>query len=153
MRPVYTVQINCDLGRTMPERVDQATTWLASAVLINSQDYTPYKEGTLLRTAHAERVSVNERDLVYVGRYARYIWEGKRMVNAATGKGPAWIPSIPGYRFPKGSHLVPTTDPLHYTRDTHALAQDHWVMAAETVYGDTWRRGVGEILTHGHTNI
>ena len=64
---------------------------------------------------------------------ARYLYYGKRMVNAATGKGPRWIPGV-GYRWPRGAKLVATSEPLNYTTTFHPLAGPYWdkrLVAAE----------------------
>jgi len=64
---------------------------------------------------------------------AYYLYYGNRMVNAKTGKGPAYIPGV-GYRWPRGATLVPTSDPLNYTTTFHPLAGPFWdkrMVAAE----------------------
>ena len=57
--------------------------------------------------------------------YARYLHEGKVMVNAATGKGPAYIPGV-GYRYRKGTTLVATDRPLDISRAKNKDAGPYW---------------------------
>ena len=56
---------------------------------------------------------------------AYYLYFGRRMVNAKTGKGPMYIEGV-GYRWRRGSVLVPTSQPLHYTTTFHPLAGPYW---------------------------
>lgn len=74
-------------------------------------------------------------EIVVLGPYAHYQYEGKKMVNAATGKGPALIPGV-GYRYKKGTILKVTGENLNYenSRKRNPLAGPHWdkrMMAAE----------------------
>ena len=49
--------------------------------------------------------------IIYPGPYARYLYYGKYMVNAATGKGPAHYVDAKEdehIKYPKGAKLVPT---------------------------------------------
>lgn len=66
--------------------------------------------------------------------YARYQYYGKVMVNAATGKGPAFIPGV-GYRYRKGTILKAINRGLQYGTTKNALAGPYWdrrMMAAES---------------------
>ena len=47
------------------------------------------------------------------------------MVNAATGKGPAYIPNV-GYRYRKGTILKATDRPLTYTTSKNPNAGPYW---------------------------
>jgi hypothetical protein len=47
--------------------------------------------------------------------YAKYLFYGKKMVNAKTGKGPRMIPGI-GPRYAKGTVLKVTGEDLKYTK-------------------------------------
>lgn len=84
--------------------------------------YMPYQSGML---ATKLKFQSGPHEITVVGPYARYLNEGKRMVNAITGKGPSLIPEI-GYRYKKGTVLRATQDPLHYDTAFHALAGSHW---------------------------
>ena len=68
-----------------------------------------------------------------LGPYARYQYFGKVMVNAKTGKGPAFIPGI-GFRFPYGSKLKATERDLEYDKSKNPRAGPFWdkrLVAAE----------------------
>lgn len=66
--------------------------------------------------------------------YACYQYYGKVMVNAKTGKGPAFIPGA-GYRYKKGTILKATDRDLKYDKTKNAQAGPFWdrrMMAAES---------------------
>ena len=83
--------------------------------------YMPALTGTL------EKLTVIQSDTLIVTEspYVQYVYYGNRMVNAATGKGPRWIPGV-GWRWPKNAKLIATSDPLHYTTTFNALAGPFW---------------------------
>lgn len=107
---------------------------LANQIKKDTTTYVPMLSGS-----QAERAYVDGNVLVYPGPYARYLWAGKVMVNAATGKGPANIPNV-GPRFPLGATLMPTARELTYTKDFHPKAQDHWFEASKRDNMDKWLR-------------
>nr|DAH93641.1 MAG TPA: Minor capsid protein [Caudoviricetes sp.] len=78
-------------------------------------------------------------EIVYTGDQARYLYEGKVMVDAATGKGPMNIPGV-GLRWHKGATLTPTAKDLVFTTDMHPQAQSHWMEASYKKNGDKWAR-------------
>lgn len=84
--------------------------------------YMPNVTGTLIKTM----VIQSSTKIVVDAPQAKYLYYGNRMVNSKTGKGPMWIPKIPGYRWPKGAKLVPTTTPLKYNTTHNPLAGPYW---------------------------
>lgn len=86
--------------------------------------------------------------IVYTGDQVNYLWEGVRMVNAATGKGPRYIPDV-GYRWPKGAQLRPTTTPLKYSTEMHPRAQSHWMDASERENGRKWAEYAERLIANG----
>lgn len=86
--------------------------------------YMPYRTGATIKLTQAQSPISGDAINTFVP-YGRYLHEGKVMVNAATGKGPAYIPNV-GYRFPKGSKLVATDRPLTYTTTKNPLAGPFW---------------------------
>lgn len=107
---------------------------LAHKVEEDTREYLPYKSGVF-----QNRTIVNGNSIYYNGPQAWYLWYGRRMVNAATGKGPRFIPNI-GYRWPAGAKLRPTSDPLHYTRTPHAKAGPAWIDRSEKANFNAWTR-------------
>ena len=83
--------------------------------------YIPMKTGML----HKQTLITSNSTITTFSPAARYLYYGKRMVNAATGKGPMKIPGV-GYRWPRGATLRPTNEPLHYTTTFSPLAGPYW---------------------------
>lgn len=71
------------------------------------------------------QTDIRKPEIVTDVPYGKYLFYGKKMVNAKTGKGPALIPGV-GYRYKKGTILKPTDSPLDYTRTKNPQAGPHW---------------------------
>lgn len=92
--------------------------------------YMPYRTGT---TATKLMFMRSTTEIEVAAPYARMLYHGKVMVNAKTGKGPAYIPNV-GYRYKKGTILKATNRDLTYTKTKNPLAGPFWdrtLMAAE----------------------
>lgn len=102
----------------------------------------------------ADTMSLNNRtfvrgnSIVYPGPYARFLYYGKRMVNAKTGRGPRYIPEV-GWRWPKGATLRPTEQDLHISTAVHKNATHHWMDAAKKRFMATWQKIATRIYTDG----
>lgn len=94
------------------------------------------------------RTYVKGSTIIYPGPYARYLYYGVRMVNAATGKGPRYIPEV-GWRWPKGATLRPTTTPLHISTAVHADATSRWMEASIARNMERWEEIGKRIYTDG----
>lgn len=116
---------------------------LANEIMKDSSPYVPALTGSLDRSAY----TVGNK-IIYPGPYARYLWYGKRMVNAKTGKGPRYIPNV-GYRWPKGAVLVPTGTDLVFTHGMHQNAQSHWIEGAKAQKMQKWEGIAARIVTDG----
>lgn len=101
-------------------------------VLRRIVEYMPYRSGATIKIMKIQ--SPVSRPYIHLAvPYARYLHEGKVMVNAKTGKGPMYIPNI-GYRYRKGTQLRATTRPLTYTTTKNQEAGPKWgerLMAAK----------------------
>lgn len=101
-----------------------------SNVLRRMQKYMPMQTGMF---ASKQTVVSSSTTITTTAPQAYYLYYGKRMVDSKTGKGPRKIPHI-GYRWNKGATLVPTSQPLNYTKTFNPLAGPYWdrrLMAAE----------------------
>ena len=74
----------------------------------------------------------------------RYLHEGKVMVDAATGKGPANIPGV-GYRFREGAKLMATDRALKYSNGRGA----QWVPITISAHKQEWVKEVKRIAGGG----
>ena len=122
-----------------------AQEWLAEQVLADCKPFMPMETGS-----QAQRSYVDEggKRVVFPGPYARYLYEGKVMVDSETGKGPMKIPDGSGgylLRFRKGATLVPTDRPLNYSTTANPQAGDHWFDAAKAANQDYWLERVKRI--------
>lgn len=95
--------------------------------------YMPYRTGATIKIMEAQS-PVSRPYINLATPYARYIHEGKVMVNAETGSGPPVIPNV-GPRWRRGTKLRATERPLTYTKTKNPEAGPHWgerLMAAES---------------------
>lgn len=95
--------------------------------------YMPYRTGATIKIMQAQS-PVDKPYINLSTPYARYIHEGKVMVNAETGSGPPVIPNV-GPRWRRGTKLKATDRPLTYTKTKNPEAGPHWgerLMVAES---------------------
>ena len=122
-----------------------AQEWLAEQVLADCKPFMPFQTGSMTQRSY---VAEGGKHVVFLGPYARMQYEGKVMVDAATGKGPMKIPDGSGgylLRFRKGATLVPTDRPLNYSTTANPQATDHWFDAAKAANQDYWLERVKRI--------
>lgn len=129
----------------MPELMDGNSASMVLAVQVE-KDTRPFVPALTMSLNQRTRVMGNK--VVYPGPYARYLYEGKVMVDSITGKGPANIPEV-GYRFRKGATLRPTDRDLTFSTSPHPQAQAHWFEASKQKNLEKWKRVAAEILTDG----
>lgn len=86
--------------------------------------YMPYRTGATIKLTQAQSPISGNAINTFVP-FARYLHEGKVMVNAKTGKGPAYIPNV-GYRYRRGTILKATNRPLTYTDTKNPNAGPFW---------------------------
>lgn len=115
---------------------------LANHVAKDTEPFVPFLNGDLTRNT-----KVIKSRVIYPGPYARYLYYGKRMVNAKTGKGPRYIKGV-GYRWPRGANLRPTDEPLHFTTKWHPQATAQWFEVSKAQNLDKWKRVAGKAIEH-----
>ncbi len=86
--------------------------------------YMPSRTGGFRERTRAANASMAGSGQIYagVGPMGRYLYQNRAMVDAATGKGPQFIPGV-GLRFERGARLRTTDRALHYT---NAAARPAW---------------------------
>lgn len=90
-----------------------------------------------------QRTHVKGNSIIYPGPYARYLYNGMKMVDSATGKGPMKFTDKNGnvvIRFKKGAVLRPTNEPLNIRTSVHRQAQSHWFEASKAQNLQKWVR-------------
>lgn len=113
---------------------------LAVQIMKDTEKFVPALTGNLSQRTHVEGSAI-----VYPGPYAKYLFYGKKMVNAKTGKGPMVIPGV-GPRWPKGATLVATNEDLSFGKGMHPLATSHWIEASKAANMETWERVAGRLI-------
>ena len=93
-------------------------------VLKRLKRYMPFLTGMTYKIAVAQ-TDIRKPEIVIDTPGARYAYEGKKMVNAKTGKGPGVIPGV-GPRYRKGTILKVTGESLEYTKTKNPLAGPHY---------------------------
>lgn len=96
--------------------------------------YMPNRTGATIDLTQAQS-PISRPEINTFVPYARYLHEGKVMVNAATGKGPAYIPGV-GYRYRKGITLMATDRPLDISRAKNVDAGPFWGKRLQEKEGD-----------------
>ena len=96
--------------------------------------YMPDRTGATIKLTQAQS-PVSQPEINTFVPYARYLHEGKVMVNAATGKGPGVIPGV-GPRWRRGTQLKATGRPLTYTLTKNPEAGPHWGQRLQEKEGD-----------------
>lgn len=108
----------------------------------DTQPLVPMQTGSL-----RNRTKVVGNTIVYPGPYARYLYYGKYMVNAATGKGPAHYVDAKGdehIKYPKGSKLVATDRDLVFH---HPGTRSHWFEVSKNRNIEKWTRIAKEAVS------
>jgi len=115
------VRVEVDLT-SYASRFEEAQQWLGERVLQDCLSKVPIKSGSL-----RQRSTVNDggHSVEFPGPYARFLYEGKVMVDPETGS--------PWAR--KGAKKVSTDRLLNYS---DSGATDHWFEATKSEYGQQW---------------
>lgn len=146
------ISIRDDFSGALMKKLSQAgpraAHALANQIAKDTEDFVP-----ALTKSLSNRTQVVGDKIIYPGPYARYLYEGKVMVDAATGKGPMKIVSKDGsvsIRFRKGATLTATDRDLDIKspehRKVHKNATDHWFEASKSMNMDKWTRVAGRLV-------
>lgn len=85
------------------------------------------------------RTRVDGNQVIYPGPYARFLYNGKVMVDPNSGSTYA----------PKGGSKVVTDRNLVFTQTVHPQAQDHWFEASKAQNLEKWLRVAGKAVKNG----
>lgn len=134
----------------LARKATKAERTVAQEVMSDTSPFVPFKTGTT-----DKRTRVVENFIIYPPPFSRYLYYGKVMVNAATGKGPAhWIDKDGNevIRFPYGSHLIPTSRDLVFSTAGHPQAQPFWFEASKRQNLAKWERVARNAIAQGGNN-
>lgn len=129
-----------DLGIStkLASSADKAEHAVAVQAAKDTEQYVPMLTGTF-----KNQTQVKGNLIIYKGPQARYLWHGKVMVDAVTGKGPAHFIDKNGneiIRFRKGARLKATDRDLVFTKTFHPDAQAYWFEASKAENLDQWKQ-------------
>lgn len=142
------VSISDSFSGALAEKLANAGPRAAHVVAVQTaKDTEPFVPA--MTKSLANRTQVYENRIVYPGPYARYLYYGKVMVDAATGKGPMRIKAKDGteiIRFRKGARLKPTEKDLKISQSVHAQAQSHWFEGSKAQNLENWVEVAGRAI-------
>lgn len=107
---------------------------LAQQVAKDTSPYVPMLTGSL-----DQRTQVEGSQVIYPGPYARFLYNGKVMVDPNTGSTFA----------PKGGSKVVTDRNLVFNQTVHPQAQDHWFEASKAQNKEKWKRIAEKAVKNG----
>ena len=102
-------------------------------VLRRIKKYMPFVSGATYKLTVIQ-TDIHKPEIVTDVPYGKYLFYGKVMVNAMTGKGPANIPGV-GPRYKKGTILKVTERPLEYSKTKNPQAGPRWDKALSAAEG------------------
>lgn len=102
-------------------------------VLKRIKRYMPFDSGMTYKVTVAQ-TDISKPYIITNTPYAKYLFYGKKMVNAKTGKGPRMIPGI-GFRYKKGTVLKETAEDIEYNRTKNPNAGPRWDRALSAAEG------------------
>ena len=117
------------IKKALARRCTKAEHIVAIQVEKDTSPYTPALTGSL-----NQRTRVVGNSVVYPGPYARYLYNGKLMVDPDTGS--PWAQP--------GAVKVLTDRDLVFTQSVHPQAQAHWFEASKAQNLDKWRQVAAE---------
>lgn len=94
------------------------------------------------------RTYIQGNSIIYPAPYARYLYYGVKMVDAATGRPAFYIEGV-GFRFHKGAKLRPTGIPLNISTAVHKDATPRWIEASKKRNMKKWEQVAARIYTNG----
>lgn len=129
------------------ERLETAHKHLQYMVWESMKPLMPHVSGNFIQGTEQENESMWGTDYIYAGKgpMGQYLYHGKVMVNAKTGKGPALIPGI-GYRYKEGTTLKVTSRNLDTSNGSYGNWEPYWFDAAKRRDLKAWVRGVEKDL-------
>lgn len=143
--------IKVDVSLNRFEKQFQEAQWELDGMVMNSMvPFMPMNDGNFIKLTKERSAALQGTGKVVAGAppQGRYLYMGVAMVDKETGRGPFYIPGV-GYRYRKGTELIPTNRPLNYDKSKHPNATDHWFDAAKEKDGAKWIKGVKKIAGGG----
>lgn len=122
-------------------KLEKAMTW---QIMKDTRPFVPAMTMSL-----NNRTYIQGNSIVYPAPYARYLYYGVKMVDAATGRPAFYINDDIGFRFHRGAKLRPTSEPLHISTAVHKDATSQWIEASKARNMEQWKKVAARIYTNG----
>lgn len=131
------VKVDINLNR-FEKQFQEAQFWLDTEVMTSMEPYMPFDDGNFRNTTKLQSASLagSGKVVAAAGPMGRFLYEGKVMVDPATGS--PWAQ--------KGAKKVVTDRPLTYS---NPKATPHWFDTAKKMDGKKWVEGVKKIAGGG----
>lgn len=134
----FDCEVHVNVSR-FARHLDAAEYWLANEILQNSNDFVPFKGGTLRQLSHVIKTD-DGYTVEWYAPYAHYQHEGIVYINPQHGAS-GWQDQYGQWHGWTGSK-VPTSRKLVYHT---AGTTDHWTKAARDAYMDHWISGARKV--------
>lgn len=130
------ITVNISLNR-FEKQFQEAQNWLDGQVFTDMEKYMPFRDGNMRNVSAIMSRSMQGSGRVIAGAppYGRFLYEGKVMMDPATGS--PWARA--------GAKKVATDRDLVFDKTAHPRATDHWFDAAKTENVKSWVKGVKRI--------
>lgn len=126
------ISIKDNFSAPMMKKLRQAGPRAEHAVAVQIEsDTEPFVPA--LTKSFVDRTQVVDGTVIYPGPYARFLYNGKLMIDPDTGS--AWAQ--------KGATKVVAGKDLDIKQDVHDQAQDHWFEASKAQNMEKWERVAG----------
>lgn len=132
------VKIKLDMGGA-EKAMRRAQYALDGAIMQSMIPFMPKVTGDFIQRTVAKSAAVQGTGTVYAGAgpEGRYLYMGKVMVDAKTGKGPMNIPGV-GLRYKKRTKLKATERELDFNKLANPDVQKEWFLPAKKKDLKSW---------------
>lgn len=120
------------------DAVTKAEVIVASQAMKDTEPYVPALTGAFSAMSRVEEYN-GHAAITYNGPQARFLWEGKVMIDPNTGSTFA----------PLHGHKVATDRDLVYNTSMHQSAQSHWFLASQAQNSKKWFRIADKAVKNG----
>ncbi len=132
-----------EIQKKLARASSRAEHLLAVQVQKDTEPYVP-----ALTLSLTNRTQVIGNTIVYPGPYARYLYNGKVMIDPEGGIKTVNENGVEVVRFRKGAKLVETDRDLKIQQTVHPYAQAHWFEASKANNKDKWIRVGGRMVKY-----
>ena len=131
------ISMKDNFSAALMKKLQEAGPRAAHAVAVQiEKDTEPFVPA--LTKSLVNRTQVVDGQIIYPGPYARFLYNGKLMIDPDTKS--AWAR--------KGATKVVTGKDLDIKKDVHSQSQSHWFEASKAQNTEKWERVAGRAIDH-----